>query len=89
MLDLGIGTDYSPKLRMWLEANGRTWPIAKLGPDHFVPTAGFELSPCDARIVMTVDGEEHYWQVRIVDGVFPFDDSVRIQYYRDTDQSAT
>lgn len=79
MIDLSIGTDYSPMLRMWLEAEGTSWPIAKLGPEHFVPAESIDLCPCDGRIVMTVDGEEHSWQVKLVRGACPLDDAVPIR----------
>lgn len=81
MLDLDICADYSPDVQLRLEAQGSSWPIAKLGPDYFVPVKGFELNPCDARIVMSVDGEENTWLVRIVHGVCPIDDEVSIKFH--------
>jgi hypothetical protein len=84
-MDMEIRTDFSPKLELRLEADGKSWPLAKLGSDHFVPDehCKIELDPCDAKIVMTVDGDEQVWRVRLVHGAVPFEQSVRIEYKRD------
>jgi hypothetical protein len=66
-------------VRLLLEAEGRTWPIAKIGPDTIVPAAAFNIPACDAEIVLTVDGKERRWKVELIDGVCPFDTEVRIR----------
>ncbi len=76
--DTEIRSDYSPIVSMRLEANGQVWPIAKLGPDHFVPVDHLQIPACDGVIVMIVDGHERRWIVRIVNDVLPFDDDVKI-----------
>jgi hypothetical protein len=85
MMDVDVRTDFSPALELRLEAEGKSWPLAKLGADHFFPDerCAIELGPCDARIVMTVDGDEHSWRVRLVHGAVPFERSVKIEYKRD------
>jgi hypothetical protein len=76
--DTEIRSDYSPIVSMRLEANGEVLPIAKLGPDHFVPAHRFQMPACDGVIVMTVEGQERRWEVRIVHDVLPFDESIAI-----------
>ena len=79
IVDKGIRCDYSADVRLRLEAGGRTWPIAKLGPDHFVPSGRLDLPPCNADIVLTVDGKERRWSVQLIDGACPLDSEVRIR----------
>jgi len=79
-MDMEIRENYSSDVRLRLEADGRSWPLAKLGPDHFVPSEQFELQPCDAEIVMTVDGAERRWKVRIPEGVCIFKSATRISH---------
>lgn len=80
MLNVPLRTDYSPDIRLRLEADGRSWPVSKLGPDHFVPSQEIELQPCNGQIVMSIDGEEHIWKVRLLHGAVPFDETVSITY---------
>ncbi|MGH7128803.1 MAG: hypothetical protein ACREIV_09550, partial [Planctomycetaceae bacterium] len=55
----------------------KTWPLSKIGPGHVVPKEPMELDPCDAEIVMTVDGDERRWAVYLIDGAVPFDRVIR------------
>jgi hypothetical protein len=71
--------NHSASVDLRLEAQGRTWPLAKTGRDHFVPAEQFELEACDAVIVATVDGEEHRSNVRVVNGVRFSDSRVAIE----------
>jgi hypothetical protein len=75
--DNDVRSDYSAKVRLRLEAEGKTWPLAKIGKDHIVPAAKIELPPCDAVVIMTVDGDERRWPVHLVDGATPFDFDIR------------
>jgi len=72
-----IRSDYSAEVRLQMEAQGRIWPLAKIGKDHVVPAGQIELPPCDAVVIMTVDGSERRWDVRLVDGVSPIMGDVR------------
>ena len=56
--DRDIRSDYSADVRLQLEAQGQVRPLAKIGRDHIVPSGAIELPPCDAVVVMTVDGSE-------------------------------
>jgi hypothetical protein len=75
--DKDIRSDYSAEVRLRLEAQGKSWPLAKIGKNHVVPAGELELPPCDAVIVMTVDGNERRWDVRLVDGASPIDFDIR------------
>ena len=79
-MDMDVRSEYSSNVQLRLVANGRSWPVAKLGPDHFVPSERLELLPCDAEIIMTVDGDERRWNVRIVEGACIFKTVVKIRY---------
>jgi hypothetical protein len=72
-----IRSDYSADVRLQPEAQGQVWPLAKIGRDRIVPSEAIELPPCDAVVVMTVDGSERRWSVRLVDGASPLDTDVR------------
>jgi hypothetical protein len=76
--DKEIRSDYSPIVSMRLEANGQVRRIAKLGPDHFVPADPFEMPACTGVIIMTVDGNERRWPVRILNDVSRRDSEVPI-----------
>jgi hypothetical protein len=75
--DRDVRSDYSAEVRLQLEAQGKVWPLAKMGRGHIVPSAPIELPPCDAVVMMTVDGSERRWNVRLVDGASPFDTDIR------------
>ena len=83
MLDMEIQSEYSSDVRLRLEAAGHSWPIAKIGPDHFVPAERFQLAPCTGEIVMTVDEQERRWRVCLAKGVCFFDSVV---YYQCSDR---
>lgn len=64
---------------MRLEAGGRSWRVAKLCSDHFVPAERFDLEARTAEIVLTVDGKERRWTVSLINGrVCYFDSDVPI-----------
>lgn len=64
---------------MRLEVNGKAWPLAKTGRNHFVPADRFDLKACDGVIVVSIDGKEHRSFVRVVNGVCFFDTRVAIE----------
>jgi hypothetical protein len=72
--DQDIRSDYSADVRLRLEAEGRTWPLAKMGKNHVVAACPIELPPCDAVVILTVDGAERRWNVRLIDGATPIGD---------------
>lgn len=84
MIGNEIRSNYSSDVRLRLEVAGHSWPIAKLGPDHFVPAERFELEPCTGEIIMTVDQQERRWKVRLIEGVCFFASAVRCRFSEDS-----
>jgi len=72
-----IRPHYSAHVQLFLEANGQSWRLAKVGPGRIVPRDKIELDAGPAEIVMIVDGKERRWSVDIVDDIVPFDTEAR------------
>jgi hypothetical protein len=60
---------YSADVRMRLLLNGASVPLAQLGPDFVLVDAPVEHGPCEATIVVTIDGQERRWTVRLPAGM--------------------
>ncbi|QDT47441.1 hypothetical protein Pan258_14760 [Symmachiella dynata] len=72
-----IRPHYSAEVQLFLEANGQSWRLAKVGPGRIVPRDKIELEAGPAEILMIVDGQERRWSVYLVDGIVPFDTEAR------------
>ena len=72
-----IRAHYSSEVRLFLQVNGRSWRLAKVGPGRIYARDPIDLDPCDAEIVMFVDENEHRWDVYLTDGAVPFDPEIR------------
>lgn len=48
----------------------RTIRLAQIAPFYVILATPENLSPCDAEVVMRVDGQEDRWPVRLVEGAF-------------------
>jgi hypothetical protein len=59
---------YSADVRMRLLLNGASIPLAQLGPDFVLLDAPMDHGPCDATIVLSIDGQERRWTVRLPEG---------------------
>lgn len=64
---------FSADVQLELRAAGRSCELAAIGPHEITLREPIDLPPCDAEIVMTVDGEPTHWKVRLVNGAVPFD----------------
>jgi hypothetical protein len=51
-----------------------------MGPGEFMPRVPIDLQPCDGKIIMTVDGEERQWNVRLMNGATPLDSTIRFEF---------
>ncbi len=60
---------YSADVRMELHINGLVLPITHLGPDFFVLTISIDHPPAEGEILMSIDGHESRWAVRLADGI--------------------
>ena len=54
---------------MQLLFKGSSIPIAKMGPDYIVVNSAGDHLPCDASIVLKVDGIERRWDVHLPEGI--------------------
>jgi hypothetical protein len=64
---------FSSNVRLELRTAGRSFDLAEISPREITLREPVDLPPCDAEIVMTVDGEPRHWKVRLVNGAVPFD----------------
>lgn len=69
---------YSSNVGLSLVSESFTVPLAKIGPGYVVLETPAELPLCEADLIMTVDGDERRWRVRISGDRPPFDDSVAV-----------
>ena len=75
-----LSTDrYSAEVELQLVAQGKSYPLAQIGPDFVIFKTPVELAPCDATIIMHVDGEERRWAVALPDGATRDSDLVKTQ----------
>jgi len=44
-------------------------PIAQMGPDFLILDNPIEHGPCVADVVLSVDGHENRWAVRLPEGI--------------------
>lgn len=54
---------------MTLFLNGHTIPIAQMGPDFLILDEPLDDPPCIADVVLSVDGKEERWSVRLPGGI--------------------
>jgi hypothetical protein len=63
------GTGYSATVKLQLIVGDRTLELGQIGPDAVWLRENAEIDPCDATVVMTVDGRRHEWPVYLPDGL--------------------
>jgi hypothetical protein len=66
--DSGQG-GYSADVRMRLLLNGASVALAQLGPDFVLVDAPLDHPPGEATIVLSIDGQERRWNVRLPQGI--------------------
>ena len=54
---------------MTLLLNGHAIPIAQMGPDFLILDEPIDHPPCVADVVLSVDGKEKRWTVRLPEGI--------------------
>lgn len=69
---------HSADVRLELVAEGRSIPLAKIGPETVFATAPVDLPPCDAQVIMSVDGRVEQWNVRLSRGADPRERTIAI-----------
>ena len=60
---------YSAEVRLHLEVAGRILELAQIGPDSVILRTTAEIHPCEAEVVMRVDGRQRRWPVYLPDGI--------------------
>ena len=63
---------------MELILNGRSLPIAQMGPDFLLLESPIEYPPALADVLLRVDGHEERWAVRLPEGIRPAEKRVRV-----------
>lgn len=54
---------------MTLLVNGHSMSIAQMGPDYLILDQPIDHPPCVASVILSVDGHEDRWNVRLADGI--------------------
>ena len=63
-------TNCSADVDMWMDCDGHgKVPLAQASSTFVVAATAVDVPPCDARIVLTVDGERFDRRVRLVNGI--------------------
>jgi len=74
---------YSADVRLHLEVDGRVVSLAQTGPEHIMVREPIDLPPCDAEVIVNVDGREHRSRVWLVDGMSKDSRQVKISRHAD------
>lgn len=64
-----VAQNHSARVRMELRLNGSVLTISHLGPDYLILTEPVDHPPAQAEIVMSVDGNQSRWGVRLPAGL--------------------
>lgn len=78
MLLTDLPRHHSAEVRLLLITADGTYPLSQIAPHYVIVAKALELPPCDAEVVMQVDGAEDRWPVRLVEGVRASDEVVAI-----------
>ena len=63
---------------MELLLDGHTLAVAQLGPDFLLLVAPASYPPSTAEVLLSVDGHEERWTVRLPEGIHPSDRHVSV-----------
>ena len=64
-----VGTSYSSTVRLELIVGDQTFELAEIGPETVFLRKPVSIPPCEAEIVMHIDGRRRVWQVELPDGL--------------------
>ena len=70
---------YSAVVEVQLVAQGNSYPLPQIGPDFVIFKIPMNIAPCEATIIMHVDGKERRWSVSLPDGASRDSDLVKIE----------
>ena len=60
---------YSSTVSGWLVAGGHRLALAQVGPDHCVVRRSVAIAPCEAELVIEIDGHQQQSCVFLQDGI--------------------
>jgi hypothetical protein len=69
MTTLNSQRSYSADVAIHLLINGKSLPVAQLGPDFLMLEEVADHPPCDAVVKLRVDNKERQWSVRLPQGI--------------------
>ena len=69
MNTVSAGAGYSSRVRLRLERNGEIIPLAQVAPEWIMPVQPRDLPPCEAHVVVQVDGVDHPRRVYLPEGM--------------------
>ncbi len=64
-----VGTGHSATVRLELNVGDQVFELAEIGPDTVFLRNPISLPPCEAEIVMHIDGRRRVWRVDLPDGL--------------------
>ena len=71
-------TSHSADVQLVLKVGTKIYELGQIGPDAVFFASETELPPCDAEVIMTIDGREHRRQVTLPEGANPQSRSARV-----------
>ena len=69
---------YSTLVELHLLAQGNSYPLAQIASDFVIFRSPVTISPCEATIVMCVDGAERCWRITLPAGASRDSEFVKI-----------
>lgn len=69
MITVASNGGHSAQVKIQLLIDGRSIPVAQLGPDFLLLDSAFNHPPDNARLVLQVDQNERNWAVRLPNGI--------------------
>jgi hypothetical protein len=60
---------HSAIVRIELRLHGQVLPIGQLGPDFLMLKDPVDHGPADGEILLSIDGDERRWRVRLPEGI--------------------
>jgi len=78
---MGISvTRKSSNVNLNLIAGNHTFRLSQIGPGYVILREAVSIDPCDAEIVVSVDGDDRRIPVQLVDGAVPSNRNVRVMH---------
>jgi hypothetical protein len=60
---------HSAQVEMRMVVRGESLSVTHMGPDFVLIDSPADYPPCEASLVLRVDGSESVWKVRLPDGI--------------------